>query len=334
MRHFLSSLAVTLTLSSVSAVPALAQDLQAQAAGRTLFDEAVLLMKDGRYAEACPKLESSLKAYPGIGTRGKLAECYEKQGRYASAWASWREVVQLSTRAGEPAREQFASERAKALEPKLAYITLTVSSLVDVPGLLVKRGGKEVERSKYGSAEPADPGILPIEISATGRKPLRVQIAIAQGQSKSFDIPILEPVDKAASIDVPIPPPPTPAFPQPVQDGSSWQKPVGGVAMGIGLVSIGLGAFFGLKAKSSYDAPFDSSLCDKSTNVCTSDGQSKVDEARSQATVSTVFFVAGGAVAIGGLVLFFTAPSKTTVGGVEQTTDEKAVKAASVSRTT
>ena len=50
----------------------------AEKEGRALFDEGVALGKQGRWAEACPKLAASLERFPGIGTRGKLAECYEK----------------------------------------------------------------------------------------------------------------------------------------------------------------------------------------------------------------------------------------------------------------
>ena len=113
------------------------------------------------------------------------------------------------------------------------------------------------------------------------------------------------------------PPPPPPSgstndFPPPDHETSSWQKPVGYVALGIGAVGIGVGAFFGLKAKSTYDEPFDGGLCDHTTNGCTPEGQSKVDDAHSQATISTIGFVAGGALLVGGIVLLVTAPSKTT----------------------
>ena len=142
--------ALPATIATVT--PARAQDAQTQAMGRALFNEGVALFNKGDYEAACPKFEASLKHYPGLGTRGKLAECYEKQGHFASAWAVYREVAQLATRSGDPTREQIANERAKALEPKLSYVTVAVSAANDIPGLVVKRNGREVERSKLGGA--------------------------------------------------------------------------------------------------------------------------------------------------------------------------------------
>src|SRR5437870_5793325 len=119
--------ASTLALALASVLVSADANADEQAQGRALFDEGAALAKEGRWTEACPKFEASLKHFPGLGTRGKLAECYEKLGRYASAWQLWRDVAQLAMRAGEPTREQVASEHAKALEPKLSYITVAVA---------------------------------------------------------------------------------------------------------------------------------------------------------------------------------------------------------------
>src|SRR4051794_19141828 len=191
LSRFLLVPSVALIAIAMAASPALAQDAQAQAMGRTLFNEGVTLFNGGNFEAACPKFEASLKAYPGLGTRGKLAECYEKQGRYASAWAAYREVAQLAMRSGDPTREQVASARAKSLEPKLSYVTITLAPANDAPGLVIKRGAVELDRAKLGSAEPVDSGAVTIEVSAPGRKTFTTQLTAIQGQSSKFDIPPL-----------------------------------------------------------------------------------------------------------------------------------------------
>jgi hypothetical protein len=306
---------VALALAT-AVTPALGQDAQAQ--GRALFNEGVALYNKGDFEAACPKLEASLKAFAGIGTRGKLAECYEKVGRYASAYAAYREVAQLATRSGDPAREQVASERAKSLEPKLSYVTVTLPPANDVPGLVIKRNGRELERSKLGSAEPVDAGNVSIDVSAPGRKTFNGHVAVMQGLSVRFEVPALGadtpvvPVSVRPSPAPAAPPPPAADEPAPTVYGGDpprWQKPLGLVLVGVGVVGVGVGGYFGLAAKSKYDGAFDGGNCDRATKACDPFGQSAIADARSKATVSTILFGAGAGLAVVGAVVFFTAPS-------------------------
>lgn len=305
------SVALLVLAAAGSPAAAQAQDAQSQAQGRALFNDGVTLFNKGDYEAACPKFEASLKAFPGLGTRGKLAECYEKLGRYASAWQAYRDVAQLAMRGGDPTREQVAAGRAKALEPKLSYFTITLPPANDAPGLVIKRGGTELERSKLGSAEPVDSGAISIEVSAPGRKTFTTQMTAAQGQSTKFEVPPLMPLPSAAP---PPPPPPPPVSgdhepPGIHGDPPAWQKPVGLVLVGVGVVGLGVGTVFGLSAKSKYNDAFDSGSCDRSTKQCDGAGQSAIDDARSKATLSTILFAAGGVLAVGGAIVFLTAPS-------------------------
>ena len=308
---------LVLATATATTAPLHAQDAQAQ--GRALFNDGAALFTRGEYEAACPKFEASLKAYPGIGTRGKLAECYEKLGRYASAWAAYREVAQLAMRSGDPTREQVANARAKALEPKLSYMTISLPPANDVPGLVIKRGGVELDRTKLGSPEPVDPGAVAVEISAPGRKTLSAQLTAVQGQPVKFDVPVLVRAAEPAGPAPPAPPPPPPPKepltpPENVQrDAPAWQKPTGLVLFGVGVVGLGVGTVFGLSAKAKYDGAFaDGGGCDRATKQCDGAGQSSIDDARSKATLSTIIFVTGGALAVAGAVIFLTARPSTS----------------------
>src|SRR5207245_4895145 len=95
------------------------------------------LRAEGKVAEACPKFAESNRLDAGIGTMLYLADCYEKSGQTASAWAQFREVASLAARQGDP-REKIARERVARLEPKLSKLSVSVSA-ADVTGREVKR---------------------------------------------------------------------------------------------------------------------------------------------------------------------------------------------------
>ena len=84
------------------------------------------LMKAKNYAEACPKLAESQRLDPGIGTQFHLADCYENQGKLASAWATFLEVASLAAASNQPDREKAAKARAARLEPRLPRLTIVV----------------------------------------------------------------------------------------------------------------------------------------------------------------------------------------------------------------
>ena len=306
-----SAIAVMALATAVS--PSRAQDAQAQAMGRALFNEGVVLFNRGDFEAACPKFEASLKQFAGLGTRGKLAECYEKQGRVASAWQAYRDVAQLAARGGDVAREQVASERAKSLESKLAYVNIAVTPANDLPGLVIKRGGRELERAKLGSAEPVDSGGITIEVSAPGRKTFTGRVTAMHGQVVRFEVPLLSLESSAQTTPGgAVTPPPRGGEPPSTVHGDppSWQTPVGLVLIGAGVVSMGIGGVFGLSASSSYDGAFATGGgCDRATKTCDGPGQTAVDEANSKATFSTVLFGAGGGLIAVGAIVLLTAPS-------------------------
>src|SRR5579871_5749195 len=93
-----------------------------QAAAQTLYDEGRKLMKEQKYAEACPKLEESERIDPSPGTEFHLADCYAHTGRTASAWARFTSLADSLKVSGQREREAVARARATALEPRLTKL--------------------------------------------------------------------------------------------------------------------------------------------------------------------------------------------------------------------
>ena len=285
-----------------------------RAAAEALFNQGRDLMTAGKYVEACPKFEASQQLDPGLGTMLNLAECYEKTGRTASAWAEYREAIPLARAAGSKARLDLATERSQALQERLSTLTIrAMSGDDDSAHLEIRRDGVAVQDAELGSPIPVDPGEHVIEAVAPGKQPWSSKVQVTDAAKVAVDIPKLqangEQPEAAATAAKPVvtttPENAPPALDKPT---GSAQRTTGLVFGGIGVVGIGLGAFFGLQASSKWsDAK---SKCTDYPYGCGAEGTDLRASAHSQGTVSTVAFVAGSALLATGVVLYLTAPSK------------------------
>lgn len=291
--------ALSLSLAALAFAPrARAGDA---AAAEALFNEARRLMAEGNYTAACPQLEESQKQDPGMGTLYNLGDCYEKSGRIASAWAAFLDVAAQAKSAGQAARETDARARAAAIEPKLSRLTIAVASAV--PDMAVKRDAVAVGKAQFGLALPVDPGEHLIEVSAPGKKPWsgKVQVA-ANGANARIEVPALENAPVPVAIT-------SPQSERVDGDASSsgagkTQRTIGIVVGAAGIVGMGVGGFFGVRSMSKKSAADG----DCTNGLCNENGMAERHSAITAGNLSTVFFIAGGAVTAGGLALFLTAP--------------------------
>ena len=111
-------LALVASLGAVASwsAPALAAD---PASAQALFNQGRKLMLEEKWAEACPKLQESQRLNPAGGTLLHLALCREREGRIATAWAIYVDALSQAKRDGRKDRSKIAQERIDALAPKL-----------------------------------------------------------------------------------------------------------------------------------------------------------------------------------------------------------------------
>jgi len=224
-------------LAAVTAMPSRAQaQAEDQAGARALFTEGKRLMKAGKYADACPKLEAAQKLYSSAGILLNLGDCYEKIGRTASAWARFGEAVSVATRSKRPEDADEAHRRQEALEPALVRLVIRVPS--PVPGLVVTRDGASLDEATWGTTLPVDPGDHLLRAEAPGYEPWSTSISITKrGDTLAVKVPKLS---AAATVDK-IPPehiqdtPPKPAaHPSGAGHGLALGLLLGGIAVGAG----------------------------------------------------------------------------------------------------
>lgn len=317
MRRCLGLLHLWIVLGLLFAHRAEAQAAPDQkAAAEALFDKGLGLLKQGEYAQACAYLEQSQAVERGIGTMLYLAECYEKLGRTASAWALFREASSAAQAEGQAERAQAGAARAGQLEPQLARLAVLVPPAAQVPGLEILRNGTQVGSPVWGVMVPVDPGPQRIEARAPNYEAWSHTESVARGGQLSVTVPPLaasaNPQPAAAGPVVPESPAPAPAAAhaateRPASTGST-QRTIALVTGAVGVVGLGLGSYFGVRAASKNSDAHDA--CP--SRLCSTEGFQLHEQAQDSATLSNVFVIGGAALLGTGIVLYLTAPRNET----------------------
>lgn len=273
---------------------------------QALFDEGRMLSADGRQAEACPKFAESLRLDPTIPTKFYLAECYEKVGRIASAWLYYVEVADALRSGGQATREKPVRQRADALKPKLARLTITVPApLRAVAGLEIKRDGAVVGDAQWGVPIPIDRGEHTVSATADGKNAWDTTVRVTdEGSTVTVTVPMLEdapppPLREEPPPKVEPPPPPPPPPPR-----TSPLRMAGMVVGGVGAAGLIAGIVSGVVAVSKKGAL--DGHCQG--NVCDATGADAFRSAATAADVSTVGLVVGGVLFAGGAAATLLAP--------------------------
>ncbi|MDB4987271.1 MAG: hypothetical protein JWN04_2449 [Myxococcaceae bacterium] len=316
----------TLRWMWVGTVWLLATGAQAQvtasdkATAEALFDRGITLLKEGRLEEACVRLEQSNAVEHGIGTMLYLAECYEKSGRTASAWALFREASSEAQAAGQVERAAAGRQRAERLEPTLSRLTVEVPEAHRVPGLEVSRNGTPIPKGLWGLPLPVDPGEQHIAVRASGYLPHEASVAIEKGPgSAKVTIPALAAAPVAEVSEAPMLTAPVQGLaaatsgakpaPAPLSadtHGLSTQQLIGIITGGTGVALLAVGAGFGARAN-NLNGDAKEHGC-RAGGCPTQKGVDLTDSAKTSAIVSDIGFIAGGALIAGGLATYFLAP--------------------------
>jgi serine/threonine-protein kinase len=284
------------------------------AVAQALFYEARQLMKDYKFAVACPKLEESLKLDYGIGTEFNLADCNEKLGKVATAWSGFLSVAMAARSSHQADREKVAKDRAKALEPRLPKLTIEVPATAN-PQIEVKRDGAVVGGATWNMPVPVDPGSHEVTATAPDKLPWKTTVDVAEGKQAKVTVPDKlqnAPVAQApAPAPVPIAAPPdqasptTTAFPEPIIENRGGAQRTGGwILAGAGVASLAVGGAFGIDSIAQHNNA--KSHC--TGNVCDAKGVSYRDSAMTAGDVSTITTIVGASALVGGVVLVLTAP--------------------------
>jgi hypothetical protein len=296
-----------------------------------LLREADQLAAAGSAAEACQKYGESYSLDAQLDALLPWADCLEKSGKWASAYAAFLDAAEVARRAGDQ-RSAAADERAQKLRPRLSYLTIDVPQARRLPALSIERDGFRLGSSSWGVPMPVDPGSHTIVVRAYGYRDWQTTLDI-QGDAAApyVEIPLLEklpaaavapapPVAPAAQVapaSAPAPaavPPPAPARPRSQKPGALPPTRVAAlVAGGVSVVSLGIGFYFMAQTHSTLSerdgiCPT-SKNCEPGTNAHLAE---LTQHAVNQQRAEIVFFAVAGAAAVAGTGLWIFPKSQTS----------------------
>lgn len=245
------SLALAVCTATVLALPRVAgaDPLTAEA----LFREGRRLLEEGRIDEACAKLAESQAQDPASGTLINLALCYERQGKLATAWATYLAAASSARKDGRADRVLSAEQKGREIEQRVPRLLFRAARPHE--GMVVAWGAFHVGRGALESAIPVDPGRYRVEVSAPDRETWAEVVSVGEGELRLVVIPELRPVQAQ-------PPPPMGALRSPAARApQSREKPrrssqdsltlplIFGAS---GVASLAVGSYFGLRSLSQY----------------------------------------------------------------------------------
>lgn len=327
----IASLAFAL-MSGLRAAPAGADERDRKEAAE-LFKEGIKFFDRGEFAKACPKFEAALELFDGIGTRGKLAECYERQGRLASAWRLYREVVRLSKRRGEKRRAKVAAKRARKLKPRLPRLIIKGGPSESLDGFNIEHNRVELHASTYGKRIYVDPGTHLIVASAYDHKSWKKKVKLKLGQTRKITVPKLRPASSRLDADEPevvdvddsagdtdsagsVASARTDLFDDRPTSSSSGARVTGAVALGLGVIGMGVSMYLGYRAYDGYYDEESNPLCPPPPMLCDSQNEEEFEAVKRDANTSTVTFSAGAVLAATGVLLLWRFRKKPARAGV------------------
>jgi hypothetical protein len=186
--------------------------------------------------------------------------------------------------------------------------------------------GIQVPQALLGVPRPIDPGAHKFQAFADGMQSAASTLEVGEGRNETVVL-TLQPMPSgtapapmpAMQGDAPPPGGPGPTPPEQDSGGANGLRIGGYVALGVGVVGLGLGTLFALQAKSKVDDAND--ICGGSGDECRitnpsqeSQVSSLDDDARSATTLSIVSFVVGGLGAATGITLLVLSSGRESDG--------------------
>jgi hypothetical protein len=248
---------MTLRRKAMSAIAVamvfLAQPAFAQADAKAEFDDGQKLFDAGRQADALPHFRKAFAASKSPNARLMVARCLVALGKTAEAYEEMATTTREAAAKADSdpkyarTRDSAAAEMA-VLERRIGKLVVALAE--PGAGATVTLDGAPLTAERLGVPVAVQPGTMIVEATHAGDKPVRREVTVGAGETKTVAI--------AFSISA------APAVAPPIAAAMPIAPPVEGKAHGggvrvvgyfvVGLGAAGMGAFAGagLAAKSKF----------------------------------------------------------------------------------
>ena len=268
------------------APPVAAGDNKARA--HALLMEGNALAGEGDFGTALEKFRAAYDLFPSVKLLLNIGTSLRHVGRNAEAAHTYERY--LAHPEADPAR----SEELRRILKEIDQVTGRLRIEVNQPGARVRLNGTLLDLTGNALTLRVDP----TEHNIVAQKAGFVTVV------RTVVVPVREQVVVKLILVRPGTPPPVV-----IDESAGTTQRVVGYAFGaVGLGALVAGSIFGLLALSTAADAAEHCRSDEPT-VCDAEGESLGDTTQVQATASTGLFIAGGALAGIGIVVWLTAPS-------------------------
>jgi hypothetical protein len=292
---------VALYLCTVTAVAE--DDAATRQAARKLAEDGVAALQNGDTATAVQKLEKAHQMLKVPSVALWSARALIKRGQLVEAAERLRDAQRLPGSGDAAVQEQArrdAEHELAELTPRIPSLVISVEN-AEPQAVNVTLDGAVVPAALLGEERPVNPGAHRVE-AARGAQRTSVEVTLGEAEHKEAKLGFEAPTAPSSA--------PKQAPPQALAARAPQSHTLAYVALGVGGAGLLLGGVTGALALGKKSSLDDDPAC--KDGQCTYAVQDDVSSLRTFRTVSTIGFVAGGALAATGIVLLVVGDSSTS----------------------
>jgi hypothetical protein len=252
-----------------------------------------------------------------------LARAQERLGQLVRAREAYLKITKETLPATAPQAfrdaQASAEQELRAIEPRIATLTLSVEGAEGATDLQVMIDGSPTPAALLGVPRPIDPGEHRIEAVASGFRGEPATVKLLDGERKEVVLRLAKDPNAAAAqpaaAEVPAPAPPVDSAAAASNDSGKAMRIGSYVAFGVGALGLGAGTYFLIDSRSKRsDADAKTQECEArgpclASNPLAGQIAELDDDASGSLTLSIVGFAVGGVGIATGAALLLMSPS-------------------------